>query len=104
MFIPGSDDPAYTASKLYPYILAKKPLMGVFHPSSSAKNILEETGAGKVCTLEDSTQAVYKTLDNLLKSIQANTFSIDTDWSIFEKYSAKEMTKRQVELFNMVVN
>ena len=104
LFIPGSDDPAYTASKLYPYILAKKPLMGVFHPSSSAKNILEETGAGKVCTLEDSTQAVYKTLDNLLKSIQANTFSIDTDWSIFEKYSAKEMTKRQVELFNMVVN
>ena len=78
--------------------------MGVFHPSSSAKNILEDTGAGKVCTLEDSTQAVYKTLDNLLKSIQSNTYSIDTDWSIFEKYSAKEMTKRQVELFNMIVN
>ena len=104
LFIPGSDDSAYTASKLYPYILARKPLMGIFHPFSSAKNILEETGAGKVCTLGDSTQIVYDVFDSLLKSIQENYYSNKTEWGVFEKYSAKEMTKQQVELFNIVAN
>ena len=27
----GSDDPSYTASKLYPCILAKKPILAIFH-------------------------------------------------------------------------
>ncbi len=31
LFVPGSDDPGYTASKIYPYILAQKPLLAVFH-------------------------------------------------------------------------
>ena len=104
LFIPGSDDPAYTASKLYPYILAKKPLLGIFHPHSSAKCIIEETGAGKVCTLRDNIQKVYGTLDKLLKEIQQDVWKNETNWGAFEKYSAKEMTKRQVELFNMVTN
>ena len=26
LFMPGSDDPGYTASKVYPYILAQRPL------------------------------------------------------------------------------
>jgi hypothetical protein len=104
LFIPGSDDPAYTASKLYPYILAKKPLLGIFHPSSSAINILEETKAGSVCKLGDSIETVYINLDNTLKTIQESTYKNETNWSLFEKYSAKEMTKRQVELFETVVN
>ncbi len=104
LFIPGSDDPAYTASKLYPYILAKKPIMGIFHPASSAKSILEETNAGIVCALSASIQIVYRELDRTLKSINENTYSNETEWAIFEKYSAKEMTKKQVELFDMVAN
>jgi len=104
LFIPGSDDPAYTASKLYPYILAKKPLLGIFHSKSSAKYILEETNAGKVCTLDTNIVTIYKELDTLLKSILEDKYRNETDWTLFEKYSAKEMTKKQVELFNSVVN
>ncbi|HKO19094.1 MAG TPA: hypothetical protein VJU82_09425, partial [Acidobacteriaceae bacterium] len=35
LIVPGSDDPQYTASKIYPYILAKKPLLAIFHERSS---------------------------------------------------------------------
>ena len=104
LFIPGSDDPAYTASKIYPYIQAKKPLLGIFHSKSSAKYILEETSAGKVCTLDTNIVTIYKELDTLLKSILENKYTNETNWPLFEKYSAKEMTKKQVELFNLVAN
>ncbi len=104
LFIPGSDDPAYTASKLYPYILAKKPLLGIFHSASSAKGILEDTHAGKVCTLDTPIKKVYKELDTILKTIIENTYTNVTNWTLFEKYSAMEMTKKQVEIFNLVVN
>ena len=104
LFIPGSDDPAYTASKLYPYILAKKPLLGILHPASSARTILEETKSGQVCTIDESVQVIYETLSSMLVSIQENTYANETLWPVFEKYSAKEMTKRQVELFDKVVN
>ena len=100
LFIPGSDDPAYTASKLYPYILSKKPIMGIFHQNSSAKTILEETKSGAVCTLSDSVEMVYTILSKQLESAVANT----TDWDLFRNYSAEKMTEKQVELFNRVVS
>ncbi len=103
LFIPGSDDPAYTASKLYPYILSQKPIMGIFHPASSAIKVLEETNAGSVCNLNDTTEAVYEKLLTLIEGIEKNKCPHKTDWAIFEKYTAKEMTKKQVELFNRVV-
>ncbi len=100
LFIPGSDDPSYTASKLYPYILSKKPIMGIFHQNSSAKTILEETKSGAVCTLSDSVEMVYTIFSKQLESEAANT----TDWDLFRNYSAEKMTEKQVELFNRVVS
>src|SRR5260221_72781 len=50
LIVPGSDDPGYTASKLYPYILARKPLLAVFHESSSVVSVLRATNAGTVVT------------------------------------------------------
>ena len=104
LFIPGSDDPAYTASKLYPYILSNKPMVSIFHTSSSAINILRETKSGVVCTLNEEIEDIYKKFDSLLKSVNENTFHSQTEWNAFEKYGAREMTKRQVDLFNLVVN
>ena len=48
----GSDDPGYTASKIYPYILAEKPLLAIFHEESSVVRILQETNAGTVVTFK----------------------------------------------------
>lgn len=44
----GSDDPGYTASKIYPYLLARKPLLTIYHEESSINSLIREVG-GAVC-------------------------------------------------------
>lgn len=48
LLVPGSDDPAYTASKIYPYLLAGRPLLAVFHERSGVVELMERAGGG-VC-------------------------------------------------------
>lgn len=42
----GSDEPHYTASKIYPCLMADRPFLSLFHPDSSAHRILTEAGGG----------------------------------------------------------
>jgi hypothetical protein len=44
----GSDEPHYTASKLYPVLLANRPVLGIFHEDSSVCSISEEVGGVKL--------------------------------------------------------
>lgn len=46
LLVFGSDDPGYTASKIYPYILARKPLLTIFHHDSSVVTVMGEVGGG----------------------------------------------------------
>jgi hypothetical protein len=46
LIVPGSNDPGYTASKIYPYLLAGKPLLTVFHEQSSVVQLLAKVGGG----------------------------------------------------------
>ncbi|QJE94290.1 hypothetical protein [Luteolibacter luteus] len=48
LIVPGSDDPGYTASKIYPYLLAGKPLLTVFHEESSVVSLIRKAGGGTV--------------------------------------------------------
>jgi hypothetical protein len=44
----GSEQPHYTASKIFPYILAAKPLLALFHRESAVVSILESVGVSAV--------------------------------------------------------
>lgn len=48
LIVPGSDDPGYTASKIYPYLLAGKPLLAVFHEQSSVVALMQTVRGGTV--------------------------------------------------------
>ncbi|MBU2652036.1 MAG: glycosyltransferase [Bacteroidetes bacterium] len=102
VFIPGSTDAQYTASKLYPYILSKRPLLAVFDGSSSVVEILGRTRAGECVTFtagdtpEKVSRDVLEALNHILEKLP---FTPDTNWKEFEPYSAREMTRRQVEFF-----
>jgi Glycosyltransferase Family 4 len=50
----GSDEPHYTASKLYPALLAARPLFGIFHERSSVCEVMREVGGGKLVTFSDT--------------------------------------------------
>jgi len=107
LFVPGSMDDQYTASKLYPYILAKRPFLAAFHDQSSVVKIIRKTGAGRVVTFNENTDPeslagnLHKEFCNALEEISKVP---NTNWEEFEPYTAKEMTKKQVELFNEVIS
>lgn len=46
LFILGSTEAHYTPSKLFNAFVTDKPIFAILHPSSTAKNIIEETGWG----------------------------------------------------------
>jgi hypothetical protein len=52
LIIPGSDDSAYTASKIYPYLLADKPLLAVFHELSSVTPLIREVGGANLVSFK----------------------------------------------------
>ena len=104
LFIPGSDDPQYTASKIYPYILARKPLLVIFNPASSASDIIQKCNAGTVVNLLDSKNAIEEIYSFLLDLTNNPRKPKETNWDEFKSYSAENMTKRQCELFDKVIS
>lgn len=105
VFVPGSTDSQYTASKLYPYILVKKPLLAVFNENSSVCTILEELNAGEVITFNDdkAEEISKKIVPALSKMLKKLPYVPETRWEKFEVYTAKYKTKQQVDYFNEVL-
>jgi hypothetical protein len=102
LFIPGSDDPNYTASKIYPYLLTNKPLLAVFNAQSPAINILNEFGVKHVYSY-DKTPGIHSKIELFLKEV----INGDMDEQAYnpvaiKKYSAQTMAKRQCDLFNLI--
>jgi hypothetical protein len=106
LMLLGSTDPNYTASKLYPYILARRPLLTVFHENSSVVDITQETGAGTIvsCNNTVDTNAVASEVEGAWSSmLERLPYTPDTDWDAFQPYTAEAMTRRQVEVFDRVI-
>ncbi|MEP0885045.1 hypothetical protein NDI49_26185 [Trichocoleus sp. ST-U3] len=100
----GSDDPSYTASKLYPCILAQKPIFALFHQQSSVVNILNHCNAGRVAIFNsndnpaDLLANVTAQLNWLLSTLKG--YQPETNWSEFQPYTACEMTRQQCVIFD----
>jgi hypothetical protein len=106
LVVPGSMDTSYTASKIYPYILAEKPMIAVFHKNSSVVDVLRRVGIDSLVTFEnenslaDSIDACYKKLKDILGN---NVQQTRLDKNSFESYTARSRTKEQVDFFEQVV-
>lgn len=107
LVIPGSIDPSYSASKIYQYVLAEKPLLAVFNKASNVIDVLHKLNYDKVITFDnelspdrytaDCTNKFYEILTNAGKKIHI-------DQETFKPYSSREKTKSQVLFFEEVVN
>lgn len=104
LFIPGSDDPAYTASKIYPYLLTNKLLLTIFNSLSPAINVLQEYGVLHSYSY-DKTIDISAKIDAYLKEvIDGSTNTIVYHPDTVKKYDAHNMTLQQCNLFNTVIN
>jgi len=104
LFIPGSDDPKYTASKIYPYLLAQKPLLAIFNRNSNAVAILNECSANAtILTFGEESNNLAGTLYKILEDWANNLFKPIALSKKIEKYSAEKLTGKQTELFNQAI-
>ncbi len=101
LMIIGSNQAAYTASKLYPYILARKNLLGVFHAESSAGKIIIECNVGRLVQLNQNSAVVFKTFKNFIEDILAHK-TPQIDWTAFRPYTAAYLAGQQVDVFERV--
>lgn len=105
LFIPGSDDKRYTASKIYPYLLTRKPLMAIFNTESSAVTVIKECATNAILfTFDDNTlpfaDDVYQVLRRWAAPQQALPVNLT---AAFENYSAENLTEKQAKLFDMAI-
>jgi len=100
----GSADPTYTASKLYPAILARQPILAIFHQQSSVVEILHQCHAGRVVSFAthdepaDLLPQLTTNLEDLLQ--QPKGYQSHTDWTAFQPYTAREMTRKLCMVFD----
>ncbi|MBK0378191.1 glycosyltransferase [Mucilaginibacter sp. SD-g] len=104
VLITGSDDPKYTASKIYPYMVSGKPLLAVFGIKSVANTVLREYGAKYLYHFdgnEDVTDYIY---DFLANAALGNLPTPNYNTEVLGKYDAKNMSRLQCELFEQVLS
>ncbi|MDQ0967620.1 ADP-heptose:LPS heptosyltransferase [Flavobacterium sp. W4I14] len=102
LVILGSNHSSYTASKLYPYILAKRPLLAILARESSANSILKSCNAGELITIGENQSKAYEQFRLYVESVDHKRIP-NTNWKEFEPYTSQAITKSQVELFNEVI-
>ena len=105
LFVPGSDDPKYTASKIYPYLLTRKPLMAIFHPNSTAVDVLNNcTKNAIVLTLADEQVQQEDTIYQILYKWANCEFTGTELTDNIEEFNARNLTARQVALFEQAID
>ncbi len=101
LLLIGSDQPHYTASKIFPYILAGKALVAVFHEDSNVISIMRETGAELPVTYnstdgpEEKVSEICERLELVLGQIETHAIGA----GVLEKYSTATMTSHLAECF-----
>ena len=108
VFILGSTEPHYTPSKVYHAVLSKKPILAVLHEHSSAVDIIRDSKAGIVVTMngEEDMNTLGTRFINDLESYMLWTKSFDpaaVNKQDFEPYTAKSVTKVLVDALNTLI-
>ena len=105
LLVFGSNEPGYTASKLFSYVLARKPLLTIFHEESAVIAAMRELAAGVVVAFNGKT-----TGDALARMVFDRWFAERgfeavpaTSWEAFRPYLAESMAEKVAAVFDGAV-
>jgi hypothetical protein len=103
LVVPGSDDPGYTASKIYPYLLAEKPLLAVFHEQSSVVELIRQVGGGVVVGFDsgDSPEAIAKRIRERAFDAVGHLRQVVLDREAFASHTAVHQAIQLVDFFRV---
>jgi hypothetical protein len=100
----GSDDASYSASKVYPCLLSARPLLAITHRDSLVGEVIRSCSNGAVAEFATGESAevlamrVEPELRRLLDLPRGTSARFDR--AAFSPYTAREMTRRQCEVFD----
>ncbi|MCA9083678.1 MAG: hypothetical protein KDA81_06465 [Planctomycetaceae bacterium] len=106
LIIPGSDDAAYTASKLLPYLVVGKPVLTVFHERSPACQLLRQLGGAVSVTFRNDDR-VDRIADRVTEQwLLQNRFkdSVALDLDKLRPYTDQGQAEILCDFFSAVVN
>lgn len=104
LLLVGSDDPQYTASKVYPYLLSRKAIVAVVHEKSGLVPLLTRAGAVLATfgstTAQSAVEGLVPQLASLLERLPAR---VELPAEVVAACSADDMTRRQCAVFDRVL-
>jgi hypothetical protein len=109
LLLPGSSDLAYSPSKLYPYYLTGRPILGLVFRSSVMERQLEELNCARLVRFAEgeSKEQAYADLaayfDLALAGFPPGSRPVRNERLFQETYLAEELTARQCALFDRAV-
>jgi len=105
LLLPGTNDSAYSPSKIYAYFLSQKPILGIARRGSQLAVLLAQLGgAREILTLEDESHgAASEQIAQYLAEVATGSIPVPTrprneSW-FTEHCLAENLTRRQCVLF-----
>jgi hypothetical protein len=104
LILPIREEPetkAILPGKLFEYLAARRPIVGVGTGEGAMAAVLKETGAGHIFDWDDSA-GISEYVDHLWEAFKAgDSMTPDAD---IEKYSRRMTTRKMVDLFDTLIH
>jgi hypothetical protein len=107
LLLIGSDEPHYTASKIYPALMSGRPFLSLFHDVSSAHTILARVGGGYAFsfgTEEELGMLVPQIAQGLARLASAPDDLGEADPEIYAPYTAKRVAGQFAAIFDRLAS
>lgn len=104
LLLIGSDDKDYSPSKVFPYLLARKPMFALLHQESLAAKILERYSSAS-CKWYEGAEPSAEFLTQLRLQLETfmNLSEAELSPEFYEKHSARAMTGQLCQFFEKVL-
>ena len=98
LLVLGSNDPSYTASKIYPYLLAAKPLLAIQHSRSSVCELIERCGGAQLVRFDatTSTSSLAAAIGRLWLQDDQHSQPLPLDHQAFRPHTAEAQAQQLV--------
>lgn len=109
LLLPGSSDLAYSPSKIYPYFLSGRPILGIVFRQSVMENLMDELNCATLVRFtpgepKDTAYAALATFfDQALAGFPLGSLPVRAEAQFAQLYHAPQLTRRQCALFDRAI-
>jgi len=107
VLVLGSDEPHYTPSKIFPAVLAGRPLLTILHAASTAADLVAQANVGPLVRFDGErpvSAAVEEISTALLSLLHGHAYDPKrVDWHSFEPFTASALTGQLAAAFDRAI-